>query len=1106
MSRSLVHSLVHLLVITLNIFISPILTWAEEAAQVISLEGSCQIMRSGDTKLTPLSQSSNILVGDSIKTGTDGKVAIKLVGGGIIRLNPNSNFVLSKIGEDNSATLSSGKAFFFSRESQRFPTIQTPSVTAAVRGTEFAIQVQGNQTTVAVIDGQVHAANKSGEVTLSANEIASAAKGIAPKKYILANPLDAVQWAIYVPDLSELAGLENKNEASIINGLNQLIKAGQLDQAQQKASYLIKTSPSKNIKAWAHASKAVMALAVNQKDKAKVEADIALSIDPNSQAALYALSLTNQAFFKLAQAKANIDQILAINPNSSAASLRVAELELSMGNTERAEDTLKALPASARRNTLLGFTKLIRYKSSEAREFFLSSLEMDSSFALARLGLGLTQINSGDLADGRSELEIAAAMEPNVAIYRSYLGKAYFEENRSNMASHEYDRAINLDPNDPTPYLYRAFERLSKNNPVGALADVEKSISKNNNRAIYRSSLLLDKDNAVRSASLAEVFTSLGFNRAAQIEAIKSINKNYGNFSAHRLLSESYNTINTVDAYLSEQTISRAFAPLSLNLLGGPQSSASINDYNAFFERSQNRQKLSLIGRTAEDLGAGSASFAGRTEQTGYRISAESGYGNGSKTNDYLRDQRFTGTIQHQIDANTRVFAEAKYQNRHVVDQNAILDDVQFENQEYAGGFNYDISPNTKIVGQVVFRDSRQHQFATTERGSYLDIIADGETFSYQDLLLLREVARTDFRDTRYSAQVVHDSDVVSMVFGGEAYFGNPNRKESSLIVQDEFGLFSGLNRELRSNSEENLQSQDVYFYPTFHLNDKLDVNAGATYTNLDLETSDTTPFAKGKNSNSKWSPKLGATIYATPDLTLRAAYFKGLRKSALEDSGTLEPTLVGGFNQVYTDYTGARSHSYGVGADYKIQNQTYLGIEGVIRDVALQFDIVESLLTLDFDRGGLSSEGIVTGFSAFDYDQQYISSYIYQILNQNWVTSIDYNYFRSELAETDINQDISLHKAKGAIRYFDPSGWFVFSELTFRNQNRTGSFFEADGTSQFWLADVGGGYRLPNRQGSITLRGNNIFNQDFTYDQSLGFEEFLVESVYGELLFTYNF
>ncbi len=1091
---------------SLFILISPLLTLAEEAAQVISVDGACEIMRQGESKFGPLTQSANILVGDSIKTGATGRVAIKLVGGGIIRLNPNSNFVLSKTGDENSATLSSGKAFFFSRESQRFPTIQTPAVTAAVRGTEFAVQIEGEQTRVAVIDGSVYAANKEGAVTLGANEVAAAVRGKAPQKYLLVNPLDAVQWAIYVPDLSDFEGSNNKTEAKVINGLNQLIKAGRLDEAQQQSSNLIKSSPSKNVKAWAHASKAVISLAVNQKDKAKEEAATALNLTPESQAALYALSLVEQSFFNLGGAKENVEKILALNPNSSAAKIRLAELQLSIGETDEAEKTLESLQASPRRDTLLGFAKLIRYKSKEAQDLFRSSINLDSSSALARLGLGLTQINSGDLATGRGELEVAAALEPNVAIYRSYLGKAYFEENRSNMASHEYDRAISLDPNDPTPYLYRAFERLSKNNPVGALEDVEDSITRNNNRAVYRSSLLLDRDSGVRSASLAEVFTSLGFNRAAQIEAIKSINKNYGNFSAHKLLSDSYATINTVDALLSESIIARAYAPLTLNLLAGPQSSATFNDYNSFFERTEMRQRLGFIGKSAEDVMAPYAAVAGRTDLSAYRLIAEAGYANGSKDNDYTRDHRFTGTFQHQLTPDLRIFTEAKYQSRQVDDQLAILDDVSFENQDYVIGANYDLSTETKVVGQVTYRDSRQRLLSTQERPSYLDLIFEGETFSFEDTLLLRQAAKADFRDTRVSAQLLHENSDLSLIVGGEQYFGNPNRLESSIIIGDELGVFDGLNRELTSVGDSSIHSSDFYIYPTIHASKYLDINTGVTYTDLELEASDTAPFAEETESRSKWSPKLGATVYATSDLTLRAAYFEGLRKSALEDSGTLEPTLVGGFNQVYTDFTGAESESIGLGADYKLAKSTYVGIETVLRDVDIDFDVVESFITVDIDQGQISSLGAVTGLGALNYDQQYVTAYLYQILSERWVASLDYNYYRSELTIPDLNQDVALHKTKGSIRYFDPSGWFAFSDLTHRDQNRINSFFEEEGSSQFWIIDAGVGYRFPKRQGSILIKVNNVLDQDFTYDQSFGFEEALVESMYGELRVNFNF
>jgi hypothetical protein len=46
---------------------------------------------------------------------------------------------------------------------------------------------------------------------------------------------------------------------------------------------------------------------------------------------------------------------------------------------------------------------------------------------------------------------------------------------------------------------------------VEALQDLQKAIELNDNRAVYRSRLQLDADLAARSASLARVYTDLGF-------------------------------------------------------------------------------------------------------------------------------------------------------------------------------------------------------------------------------------------------------------------------------------------------------------------------------------------------------------------------------------------------------------------------------------------------------------------------------------------------------------------------------------------------------------------------------------------------------------------
>src|ERR1043166_8201031 len=126
---------------------------------------------------------------------------------------------------------------------------------------------------------------------------------------------------------------------------------------------------------------------------------------------------------------------------------------------------------------------------------------------------------------------------------RSYLGKAYFEEKREKQAGDQYQIAKQLDPNDPTPYFYDAILKQTTNRPVEALQDMEQAIERNDNRAVYRSRLLLDADLASRSAALGRIYSDLGFQQLALVEGWKSVNTDPANFSAHRFLADSYSVL-----------------------------------------------------------------------------------------------------------------------------------------------------------------------------------------------------------------------------------------------------------------------------------------------------------------------------------------------------------------------------------------------------------------------------------------------------------------------------------------------------------------------------------------------------------------------------------
>ena len=142
---------------------------------------------------------------------------------------------------------------------------------------------------------------------------------------------------------------------------------------------------------------------------------------------------------------------------------------------------------------------------------------------------GLSISSQRNIKQGRQDLETAAALEPNRAFLRSYLGKAWSLDLPgtaswdTHLATKELGLAMRLDPNDPTAWLYSALLNDQRNSINQAIGDLEHSESLNNNRAVFRSKYLLDQDSAVRSANLALIYQDAGLSDVAVREATKSV-------------------------------------------------------------------------------------------------------------------------------------------------------------------------------------------------------------------------------------------------------------------------------------------------------------------------------------------------------------------------------------------------------------------------------------------------------------------------------------------------------------------------------------------------------------------------------------------------------
>jgi len=274
-------------------------------------------------------------------------------------------------------------------------------------------------------------------------------------------------------------------------------------------------------------------------------------------------------------------------------------------------------PNISRTQTVLGFAQLTSIEIDAAKQSFGKAIALDQADPLPRLGLGLAKIRDGDLDAGSRDIEVAASLDPSNALVRSYLGKAYYEEKRSPLDQRELGMAKQLDPKDPTPWFYDAIAKQTTNRPVEALRDLGRAIELNDNRAIYRSRLLLDADLAARSASLARIYSDLGFQQLALAEGWKSVETDPTSDSAHRLLADSYSALPRHEvARVSELLQAQLLQPINVtpiqprlaesNLFlisrGGP-GALSFNEFNPLFSRDRLAFQLSGLGAERSTYG-----------------------------------------------------------------------------------------------------------------------------------------------------------------------------------------------------------------------------------------------------------------------------------------------------------------------------------------------------------------------------------------------------------------------------------------------------------------------------------------------------------------------
>ena len=1138
-------------------FAQPVSPSSTNGILIVELQNEVRISPSNSTRWV-LTQTNQLLFpGDRLRTGPNSRVALRWADKSVVPFGPSTELeVLPPDATDSrpGLFLVRGVLSFLHRDTPGHIRLLTRGVVAGIDGTEFVLAVNddSNVTTLSVIDGRVTFTNSLGALVLTNGQQAVAQVGKAPARTagFIAN--NVLQWGFYYPAVLDPADLSlSADEQNALADSLAAYRSGDLLAALAKypaarppgsdaervyyAALLLsvgaveRSEASLSAIASNDASSAARAAAALRQLVAAIKRTTHSAPAPQLTTEFMADSWYQQSLgdrsTSLALALQSARQAAAKSPEFGFAWERVAELEFSFGHTAAAaqalEKSLALAPRNAQAVALHGFLLAAQGSIREALAAFNHALALDSALGNAWFGRGLCRIRLGDDEGGREDLLIAAALEPQRAEFRSYLGKAFANVGDFSHAMKELNLAKNLDPLDPTAYLYSAVINQENNRVNEAIRDLERSKELNNNRSVYRSQMLLDQDQAVRSANLAGMYRDAGMQEVAQREAARAVNYDYGNFAAHLFLANSYYQLSDPNlTNLRYETPTEAEFLLA-NLLApvgaGPLSPAiSQQEYSRLFQ--QNRVGV-VSDTTYLSRGAWSESGTqyGTFDNFNYAFSGVYRTDPGQRFNEDVEQRSISLNVKAQITPQDSFFFLLQYNKSSGGDLAQYFDPRQATNGNFrfderqepivALGYHHEWAPgvHTLVLGARLADDFSFTNFAQPSIEVTMPGFPVPTGVTAVNGFTANEIFRSKLEIYSGEVQQIFQQPAHNTILGGRAQYGNIQTVNHQGLT-DLASVFDYLfpMDPHHPAADQNISSVfrrfSAYGYHQWEITDWVQLIGGVAYDRVTFpENFRTAPVSGTEKTVDGVLPKAGFILRPLRDTTVRFAYTRSLGGASIDQSFQLEPSQVAGFVQSFRSIipesivganAGAKFETYGLSLEQKFQTETYLGITGEILNSKFDrtvgaFDYFVDLE--DFPHpAGLRQH--------LDYREPSLTATANQLVGNYWSFGARYRLSQAVLKDsypqipTDLpsfaynnfdprqRQEAILNTVTLSGIFNHPSGFFAEGDADWYSQDNRGSLPNED----FWQFNTFAGYRFPRRRATITLGVLNITDQNY--------------------------
>ena len=1108
-------------------------------ALLLVIEGSVEVTRADTDAWRPGKTNQVLETADRLRTGERSRAAVRLSDQSVLRLSEMTTIEIRAPTADSQKPgldLKRGLLFFFSRERPRQLRWSTPAASGSVRGTEFTLGVEPDgRTTLALLEGAVDLTNAHGGLELQSGEQATIGPGEAPRKTALLEAASLVQWCLYYPgviDVDEL-DLDEASRAAISDSLAAW-RSG--DVLQALAQYPSSRQPAS---ASERAYTAALTLAVGQVDKAEqtlsgLETPAAHALRQVIAATKYqswprtappilasewlAESYYQQSRFELKEALRAAQAATERSPQFGFAWERLAELEFCFGRLSAAETalarSLELAPRNAQAWALRGFLALARDQPKTALPAFEQAMALDGALGNAWLGRGLCRLRLRQLDAGLADLETAAALEPNRSLLRSYLGKAYQHTasyfrnfgRRDELlakAERELTLARQKDPEDPTPWLYAALLNYQRRRPAEAIEDLERSVQLNDNRSLYRSRLLLDQDQAVRSANLANLYHSAGMAEVGRRESARAVMHDYANYSAHLNLAGSFDVLRD-PARFNLRYESEWFNEHLLATLLSPVEGSSLSHHLS----QQEYSRLFVADRvggasTTEYFSTGEvreqASHFGMFKQAGYAFDLDHQYKTGVRPNNDLSRIEWYSRLKYQLSPQDSVLLLTKYQDFSAGDQFQYYDPSKADP-------DYRFSVLQAPLLLAGYHHEWRSGIHTLFLAGRLSDEVRARNAAANQILLQPKLAPVQIPfDLAYEKEFVGYTTELNQIFQGE-------RHTDVVGLRFQTGGFDARGvlsnppapgplfwpQPLVSRGDGDFERLSAYLYHTWAIRENLLVTLGGAFDRVVSPLNfRRAPLTPGEHAEEQWSPKAALTWTLRPEITVRAAYARALGGVSYDESVRLEPTQLAGFSQSYRSLIseslagGVEAPAYelwGMGLDLKLSSRTYVTLEGLT--LRQEVDQLSGAIYLD-----QFVKPVVTKLASFAenlaYREQSLKLTLNQVLQRNWFFETQYKYTRSTLDRRQalttippaydriVAEQSDLDEVKVSLLFSPPSGIFSRAESTWYFQDNQSNAAVRPGDS-FPQVNLWIGYQFPLHRGEIAVGLLNLTGEDY--------------------------